>query len=502
MLLALSQRSSLEARRLAPTSALAVEESQDKGYLCRGGRGQRGQNYKFFPATEDESPETKCLKECNRDDKCMGFEFSSGNCMLFGANVPSIGGERVTYCMRTAFNPAPVVPGTDEFAPSGEWLAQTMEVPVQSAECKQLGGGGNKGMSGAHFFKCDAHYGGSVKFPTLGLPDKLFVKARTPLQLPDEFDVERQVYALAKNLPERPPLPQLVSGDRNYLLQQSAGSGVDPTHAFSEAEVTALLEAYASLHSSFWGLDASGLNLKSVELWSSIFAPHGFSVQDMAPVLEMAKLPNATQHVILRLAGEVGIAESLELMMSKGTTLVQGDAHNGQVLRGDDDGTPGGKWFLADFGWSHANHPAVDIGAILPQISQREDHEKFVKIYWEKFTKKVGCDGGESGTLPPCGYQEFYKLVKLGAYFRGSFVFSLIASSLPQQPDVFDHPEVTQSLMTWLGCIDDETVDWLVEQSKASGMNFHRRGASMLDEGASATYKEVLRQREMSLIQI
>merc|ERR1712232_180837 len=118
------------------------------------------------------------------------------------------------------------VPGDGVFVPTLEWSEQVLQVPVEKFECKQLGGGGAGGVSGASYFNCDAAFGGSAANPTLGLPSNMFIKMRSPTQSVDEFDAENAVAGLAKYLPTPPPLARMLSSDRNYLLMQNIGTPI------------------------------------------------------------------------------------------------------------------------------------------------------------------------------------------------------------------------------------------------------------------------------------
>jgi hypothetical protein len=344
------------------------------------------------------------------------------------------------------------------------------------------------------------------------LPTQLFVKVRTPEMMPNEFDVERQIYALAHSLPDKLPIPEMLSGSRNHLALESAGSAIDADHEFTGAEVKAILDAYATFHSSFWNISMEGLQLKSVREWAQIFGGVvSFPPAEVAKLMMLAQLPEDVQELVVRLGTEVGYMECLQYMLASGHTIVQGDAHYGQILRvsdsdddhedededEDDDDKDGGTWNLADFGWAHANHPAVDIGSILAKIGDKKDQEEHLKHYWEKFTESVGCDN-----LPSCELEEFAVLFKLGAFFRGTFKLGQYFFEAPGkpakiEPGFFDDGKVAENLLNWLGVLDSATVDYLSQKIK--GQSSSLLSISELPAPNQAVL-DALREREFALL--
>jgi len=221
------------------------------GFQCRQGQGQPGQSYKVFAMNLK-----KCQKQCDNDDKCMGIDHTEMEgkpdaCRLFGENVARIGDPDAKdrqYCVKMDFDfrKATPVPGDGSFVPDLQWSREVLKVPVEDFECKQVGGGGINGNSGASYFKCSATYSGSAAFPTLGLPTETFIKLRNPGQNVDEFKCENAVDALAKYLPQRPPLVRMLASDRNYIMMENMGNAVDGGYKFTEDEQKKLAEELCS----------------------------------------------------------------------------------------------------------------------------------------------------------------------------------------------------------------------------------------------------------------
>jgi hypothetical protein len=319
---------------------------------------------------------------------------------------------------------AKAIPGDGTFWPTLEWSEAVLQVPVKELLCKQLGGGG---ASGASFFKCDASYSGSTLNPNLGLPTKMFIKMRNPRQPVDEFDPETTVDALAKYLPRPPPLARLLSADRNYLMMENLGTPYTPGCNSDDAEEHPLLDSLAQFHGAFWGL-AKAPGLRSQQAWMSLLAGQRLPLEQQLRLLDedggLPPVPEPGRGLFRRALEEIGVHRMIDHINTFGTTVVHGDAHEGQFLCLHKETEGGKRVGIIDFGWAHLGNPAIDIGALM---MKQPDHVAFVKYYYNQLIAHTGC--AESGSsnphkLPSCSVDDFVRLCRVAAGIRNLFMRS------------------------------------------------------------------------------
>ncbi|CAK0874946.1 unnamed protein product [Prorocentrum cordatum] len=322
----------------------------------------------------------------------------------------------------------------DEFVPTKEWLSKSLGgVPVSHLSVKKFGGEGNRGVSGASFFKCTASFDGPVVNPTYGLPTEYFLKIRNANQDANEFAIESTVDKLAENLPHPPPLAHMFSIGQNHMLMEDAGTPLDGNYTFNEAEMTQVLDSYADLHGAFWNIPKVEL-LRSAEWWGAVFTGSFLGKEEMDRWLDWRMTPEPYLSLIRRARDELGFERIFEFMNRHGVTLAQGDAHNGQLLRLSElaSSTHGGRKFgIIDFGTAVRANPAVDVGSILRSLNADKRHEEFDFVRY--YLKSLRLRLGEHATTLKMTDEDFFHDYKLGKLFRILFEGTFQWMSLPDE---------------------------------------------------------------------
>eukprot|EP00928_Gymnodinium_smaydae_P044770 TRINITY_DN29885_c0_g1_i1.p1 TRINITY_DN29885_c0_g1~~TRINITY_DN29885_c0_g1_i1.p1 ORF type:complete len:583 (+),score=47.37 TRINITY_DN29885_c0_g1_i1:68-1816(+) len=476
------------------------------GYVCREGQGQTGQSYKDLAVDS-----VACRAACNVDQHCMGFDCSDEqpSCRLYGANIPMIGNGSTNdrqYCVRFEFNllDAEAVPGDGRFEPTLEWAKSKLEVPVVEFNYKRLSGGLLTGATGAGFFTCNVKYGGSIAQPSFGLPEKIFVKVRSPHQPLDAFKSENAVSALVKSLPRPPAIARALSYDQNYMIMENIGVPIEGSHQFSESEKFAFLDAFAELHATFWGL-AEARGLQDLPGWGRAATQGPLAADHFASLIDWYQVPEPARGLVKRAYTEIGPARMLKLMNEFGVTLIHGDAHRGQMLHLYDDSSAktGDRTIgLIDFGSAVLASPAIDIGYLIPEFGIAE-HEKFIQYYYRLLVNRTGClnrDSPNDQNLPLCSAEQFVKLCRMGAFIRGTFAMVLLLGQLGEavgqalaNPDYLkQNPNPSfDAVASFFESFDQDTFKFLADNTKDVDLcnDFIDCASVVRQAGCSATWR-------------
>jgi hypothetical protein len=157
-------------------------------------------------------------------------------------------------------------------------------------------------------------------------------------------------------------------------------------------------------------------------------------------LLDFFGVPEPQNGLMKRALVEIGMPAILAHMNRFGMTLVQGDAHAGQLLRLSNDNSAKGRgfeWGLIDFAWAHLGSPAIDVGNFMmwPSV-ESVDHAKFVKFYFDQLIEYTGCSQPGSPNpqkLPSCSLEDFTKDCRIAATFRGLMMMAFTGFSFPEE---------------------------------------------------------------------
>merc|ERR1712232_1448470 len=122
---------------------------------------------------------------------------------------------------------------------------------------------------------------------------------------------------------------------------------------------------------------------------------------------------------------ELGFEKIFEWMSSISTTLCQGDAHKGNVLKlkkHSGYAEEHGRWQLIDFGEALVANPAIDIGAFAYNVDfqSEEDYDQYLKFYWDELTQRLQ----EKSVIPGMTFEQFGLAVQIGMFWRAICDFS------------------------------------------------------------------------------
>merc|ERR1711924_434190 len=130
----------------------------------------------------------------------------------------------------------------------------------------------------------------------------------------------------------------------------------------------------AHLHASFWKLPHV-VGLKTPEEWLSLLFNCWTAKQREVGYSLFGPEFSAE---INRICEDIGFAKLFEHLNSHATTLCQGDAHNGQVLRMKKHSSYAqehGRTVLIDFGCAIVANPVFDIGSFIVGVEIKNDEE-------------------------------------------------------------------------------------------------------------------------------
>jgi hypothetical protein len=312
------------------------------------------------------------------------------------------------------------------------------------------------------------------------------MKPRNPGQNVDEFKCENAVDALAKYLPQRPPLVRMLASDRNYIMMENMGVPVENNYKFTEDEQKTLLKSYAAFHAAFWGLEQAP-GIQTQQNWAQVFAGQMVPLEGQVQLLDFFGVPEPQNGLMKRALVEIGMPAILAHMNRFGMTLVQGDAHAGQLLRLSNDNSAKGRgfeWGLIDFAWAHLGSPAIDVGNFMmwPSV-ESVDHAEFVKFYFDQLIEYTGCSQPGSPNpqkLPSCSLEDFTKDCRIAATFRGLMMMAFTGFSFPEEARRDkDYLAKNPHFRDWFSgthrgfrFFDQSTFDYLLERTESKGSSF------------------------------
>jgi hypothetical protein len=237
-----------------------------------------------------------------------------------------------------------------------------------------------------------------------------------------------------------------------------------------------VLDSYAEFHGAFWGL-AKAPGIKSQEEWAQIFAGQFLSPEEQHYFLDWFGVPEPQRGLVKRALDEIGMPKILTHMNTFGMTVLQGDAHSGQVLRISNSS----RWGLIDFAWAHLGNPAIDIGTLM--VWQSQDHVEFIKYYFEQLIGRTGCSEPGSPNpqrLPNCSVDDFILDCRVAAVFRGLMSIAIASFSFPDHAKrdkdyLAKHPELNEwfsHLHLGFRFFDQSTFDYIADRTKNVGSSF------------------------------
>lgn len=351
-------------------------------------------------------------------------------------------------------------------APTPAVLTAKLGVPVTTAECEQLQGGGSAGASGARFYRCDCTYGGSQALPTFGLPGTIFVKLRSEQQPLTEFDPEKAMWNFLKYYKDAvrdvPVAPTLWADQDSIMMPPGEPQG---DAVWTGDDLKAVVQSYAQVHAAFWGLPENTPGTKPLEWWGVVFTGIEERYDVLDAFYEIAEVPN--RDLIRRFRDDIGFENIVAWLGRKGSTLCQGDAHQGQLLKFD------GTFKLADWGNSVVASPAVDLGGLLyEQMAKGQPvdqlFQQLVPHYWASLTSKLR----ELGVTTELTSEDFELHVRMSLLFRAQFLLTIgtpnaeaVQQHFGPSGDGFADLEATKQMAAYVAAPWDQSLfDRLVEE--------------------------------------
>lgn len=336
-------------------------------------------------------------------------------------------------------------PGSEGFKPTAKWLSSKLWVPVTSCEAVEIDG--PTPSSGAKYFTCTVSYAGSLTHPSLGLPKQLSVKIRTAGQEPEVFVPEMVVSSLARNLVRplgRSSIGRMLSIGPWSLIAENLGRPV-VNRVFTREDIPAkdmrlILDSYAHLHAAFWGMPpVEGLH--SAAKWSNIFTGESLGNDKVDEALDRFCWKDPVWFRKAR--DELGFDKILAHLNSHATTLCHGNAHKGNLVFVDKtgDGTmfekKESRWRLVDFEGATVANPAMDVGALIIQLAERDEEEvgNLVTGYWDTLTALLKAGGVD----PKIDFDQFCQDCELGTAFRMAFYLSTLHISHAELPETSEN---------------------------------------------------------------
>jgi hypothetical protein len=356
-------------------------------------------------------------------------------------------------------------------------MTQKLKVPVTDlvVEEKKSSGDALGGITGARYFNCHATYAGSELHPTLGMPTELFVKLRQPEQPLDEFLPEAVAGNLFKNIVTDPlPIARTFWGGPHSVICENLKDHLSARNFREKGRVSVsdakhIFEAYAHVHAAFWRLPHT-MGLKTFDTWNQLIGEGGPQYADGGWSEEERERAYALfgphRRLLDKMRSEIGHANIFQHLSSHATTLCQGDAHPGQVLKIKKHSSYAeehGRWQIIDFGQAIVANPAIDIGSFMLYVDAKDADERkdCLKAYWDALTGRLIAKGVNPGLT----FEQFQLHVRIASTWRMILGFCWYSAEGPLSEDdanaVREESHVSEDYP-----FDEQSYNALVEQMK------------------------------------